>query len=83
MTEVAELYRSFARLEARGRSAAYEALGEAVAGDPAVLSFVAALPPDKRQPQLLFAAARYLLGGPPDLAGLRELIAGPARSWPG
>jgi hypothetical protein len=74
VTEIAELYRSFARLEARGRSAAYEELGEAVAGDPAVLSFVAALPADKRQPQLLFAAARYLLGGPPDLAGLRELI---------
>ncbi|MGH3398722.1 MAG: hypothetical protein ACRDPO_28955, partial [Streptosporangiaceae bacterium] len=29
VTEVAGLYRSFARLEARGRSAAYEALGEA------------------------------------------------------
>ena len=72
--EVAELYRSFARLEAHGRSAAYEALGEEVAADGVITGFVAGLPPDKHQPQLLFAAARYLLGRPPDLAGLRELV---------
>jgi hypothetical protein len=74
VTEVAERYRSFARLEARGRSAEYEALAQAVAGDGVVTDFVAALPPDKWQPQLLFAAARYLLGHPPALAELRELV---------
>jgi hypothetical protein len=37
------------------------------------VSFIASLPP-KRQPNLLFAAARYLLGAPPAI--------GPLRSWP-
>jgi len=72
--DVAELYREFARLEARGRSADYEALAEAVARDRLVTDFVAELPPDKWQPQLLFAAARYLLGRPPGPAELRELV---------
>jgi len=71
---VARTYRTFARAEARGRSAAYEALAEAVAGDAALVSFVASLPPEKRQPNLLFAAARYLLGAPPAIGPLRELV---------
>lgn len=74
MTDVAELYREFARLEARGRSADYEALGEAVAQDGLITGFLAGLPPDKWQPQLLFAAARYLLGHPASPAEVRELV---------
>ena len=70
---IAEAYRAFARHEARGRSPAYQALAEAVAGDAAVLRFLGALPPEKRQPNLLFAAARYLLGAPADITGLRDL----------
>ncbi len=70
---VARAYRKFARREARGRSAAYESLAESVAGDAAVAGFVASLPPDKRRPTLLFAAARYLLGAPPGIRQLREL----------
>jgi hypothetical protein len=73
MTAVARTYRQFGRLEARGRSAAYEALAEAVAGDAALVRFIASLPPEKRQPNLLFAAARYLLGAPPAIGSLREL----------
>ena len=72
-TAVARTYREFGRLEARGRSAAYEALAESVAGDTALVSFIASLPPEKRQPNLLFAAARYLLGAPPAIGPLREL----------
>ena len=72
-TAVARTYREFGRLEARGRSAAYEALAESVAGDSALVSFIASLPPPKRQPNLLFAAARYLLGAPPAIGPLREL----------
>ena len=72
-TAVARTYRRFARLEARGRSAAYEALAESVASDTALVSFIASLPPEKRQPNLLFAAARYLLGAPPAIGPLREL----------
>ena len=79
MTAVARTYRRFGRLEARGRSAAYEALAESVAGDAALVSFVASLPPDKRQPNLLFAAARYLLGTPPAIGSLCEL-AGQSRA---
>jgi hypothetical protein len=71
---IAEAYRTFARHEARGRSPAYQALAEAVAGDAAVLRFLGALPPEKRQPNLLFAAARYLLDAPADLTRLRDLI---------
>ena len=70
---VARTYRRFGRLEARSRSAAYEALAESVAGDAALVSFIASLPPEKRQPNLLFAAARYLLGAPPAIGSLREL----------
>ncbi len=73
VTAVAGTYREFARLEARGRSAAYEALADSVAGDAALAGFIASLPPEKRQPNLLFAAARYLLGAPPEIGSLREL----------
>ena len=73
VTAVAKAYRLFARREAWGRSAAYESLAESVADDVAVAGFVASLPPDKRQPNLLFAAARYLLGAPPGIQQLREL----------
>ena len=72
----ARAYRVFARREARGRSAAYEALAEAVADDEAVMGFVAALPAGKRQPGLLFAAARYLDGAVPSPGRLRELVSG-------
>jgi hypothetical protein len=48
----AENYRSFAE-ECRDRSPKYEALALAVAGDRVVLAFLEALPPAKRQPNLL------------------------------
>ena len=69
----AENYRAFA-VEARGRSPRYEELALAVAGDARLLEFLANLPTAKRQPNLLFAAARYLLGEPPDPAALRSLV---------
>jgi hypothetical protein len=68
-------YQTFARLEAHGRSAAYESLAEAVAGDAGLVEFIATLPPAKQQPQLVFAAARYLLGSPPVIGQLRTLVA--------
>ncbi len=66
-------YRLWAR-EAHGLSPAYESLAEAVAGDPALLEFLGTLPPPKRQPNLLFAAARYLLGSPAAIGELRQLV---------
>jgi hypothetical protein len=69
----AENYRQWAR-EARGLSPAYEELASAVAGDRVVLDFVDVLPPPKRQPNLLFAAARYLAGQPVGIDGLHALV---------
>ena len=57
--------RRFARREAAGRPAAYESLALAVADDGVNLGFLASLPAGKRQPNLLFAAARYLLDARP------------------
>ena len=69
----ADNYRRFGR-EARGRSLLYETLAASVADDEEILEFLGTLPPPKRQPNLLFAAARYLLGGPPGLGALRTLV---------
>jgi hypothetical protein len=69
----AENYRAFAE-DAHGRSPAYESLAGSVAEDTAVLRFLGSLPPEKRQPNLLFAAARYLLGVPPGIQQLRDLV---------
>jgi hypothetical protein len=68
-----ENYRQFVQ-DARGRSPAYESLARSVAADAAILGFLATLPPAKRQPNLLFGAARYLLGDPVDIARLRGLV---------
>jgi hypothetical protein len=72
--DVARAYRTFAELEARGRSPAYEALASAAADDAGIVGFVAALPAAKRQPNLLFAAARYLLDAPASIGSLRALV---------
>jgi prepilin-type processing-associated H-X9-DG protein len=69
----ADNYRMFSR-EARGRSPAYESLAASVADDDLVLEFLGTLPSAKRQPNLLFAAARYLLDGPPGIGTLRTLV---------
>lgn len=68
-----ENYRRFAR-EVGGRSPAYVALAAAVAHDEAVLGFLRELPAPKRQPNLLFAAARSLLGATADIHTLRGLV---------
>lgn len=73
---VAASYRRFADLEAAGRSLGYEALARSVADDLSVLRFLGALPPLKRQPNLLFGAARAVLGQPPTPQTLHELVVG-------
>jgi hypothetical protein len=70
---IAENYQMFGR-EARGRSPLYEALAASVAQDEEIIAFVATLPKPKQQPNLLFAAAKYLLDGPPSLGALRTLV---------
>lgn len=56
----AENYRRFAQREARGKSALYEELASAVADDNRVLALLASLPAATRQPNLIFAAVRFL-----------------------
>jgi len=70
----AENYRRFASRETAERSPAYAALARAVAEDAAVLAFLDGLPPARRQPNLLFASARYLLGAPVEITALRALV---------
>ena len=59
----AEWYTRFADREARGQSSIYEAWARGVASDPAVIAVIERLPPQRRQPALLFAVSR-LLGAP-------------------
>jgi hypothetical protein len=60
---IAEGFRRFAR-EAVGRSARYVEISEAVAGSRWTLDFLAAMPEDKWQPNVLLAVVRYLFGTP-------------------
>lgn len=71
---IARQYRDFAS-EASGRSARYAELGNAVAGDRAILDFLRDLPKPKQQPNLMFAAACCLLGEHPGAGTLRRLVA--------
>jgi hypothetical protein len=58
--DTAERYRLFAEWEAAGSSPCYERLSYAVADEPALIERLDGLPKLKRQPNLLFAACRYL-----------------------
>ncbi len=55
----AERYRAFAEVEARGMSACYERWAAGVAADPRLISLIDQLPAVKRQPNLIFSAARF------------------------
>jgi hypothetical protein len=71
--DVAEMYRRFAA-EAAGRSPLFEELATGVAGDPELVALLADLPRGKAQPNLLFAATRWVAGTPRDYAGFREAV---------
>lgn len=64
--QIATRYLRFAEREADGSSPLYAALARGVADDPATLAFLATLPPDRQQPNLLFAALRHASGLPAD-----------------
>ncbi|HEX6443088.1 MAG TPA: DUF2332 domain-containing protein [Stellaceae bacterium] len=59
---IAAAYRRFADTEAQGRSPLYHELANGVASDPELIEFLAGLPREKRQPNLLFASARSVFG---------------------
>src|SRR4051812_35660887 len=68
-------YRRFAEDEAHGRSPLYEELARGVAADDEILDLLLSLPRLKRQPNLLFAAARHLLGTPDGWRRFRRGVA--------
>ena len=57
--DVAELYRHWAQVEARGSSAVYEQLALEVARSPQARALLLEVPAGKRQPNLLFGAMRW------------------------
>ena len=63
---IASVYLAFAERQAHGRSALCETLARGVASDSVALSFLGQLPRAKQQPNLLFAAVKYLYGTPVD-----------------
>ena len=71
---IASVYLAFAEHEAHGRSALYETFARAVAADSLALSFLAEFPRAKQQPNLLFAAIKYLYGTPRDWSDFRRLL---------
>ncbi len=71
---IASIFLAFAEREAHSRSALYEDLARGVAGSPEALSFMAELPSSKQQPNLLFAAVKYLYGAPSDWNDFRRLL---------
>lgn len=73
-TPLADIYLKFAEVDAKGNSPIYEHWARSIAADPEVLALLGGLEGIKRQPQLLFAAARFL--GSPES---REY--GPFRVW--
>lgn len=56
---MAQVYRDFADHEAHGASEVYEAWSRAVAADEHTCLLIESLPHGKRQPNLIFAAARW------------------------
>jgi hypothetical protein len=70
----AEEYRQFGSVEARGESPLYEELSLGVADDRELIGLLSVLPPAKRQPNLLFAAARQVGGTPAGYRQFRQLV---------
>ena len=74
LEQIAARYRRFAADEAHGRSPLYEAIALGAAGDEAVLRFLADLPAEKQQPNLLLAALRHVCGTPCDWPAFRAQL---------
>jgi hypothetical protein len=72
--KIRQMYRKFAREEARGRSPLYEQLCLRIADDPELLGFLSALPISKRQPNLFLASVRYLGEAALEWADFRRFV---------
>ena len=71
---LASQFAEFATREARGESPIYERLSLALSRDDEVLALVAALPPDKHQPNLLYGVVRFLGGPVEDPAAFHDYV---------
>ncbi|MEV6768825.1 DUF2332 domain-containing protein [Nocardia sp. NPDC051030] len=69
-----EWYRWFGEFEARGNSSRYELWALGIASDPELLSLIDRLPPEKRQPNLVLTAARFLGVGEVSFAEFRAWV---------
>ncbi|MDD7911267.1 DUF2332 domain-containing protein [Pseudovibrio exalbescens] len=67
-------YRAFAKREAHGHSPTYEAWALKIAESSEAHQFLLNLPPEKRQPNLLFAAIRAVTGTVPEADDLPRLL---------
>lgn len=74
LAAIARRYQRFATTEAQGSSPIYEDLALAVAGSPELLTFLAALPFERRQPNLFLGAVRHIGGVPRDGKELHEIV---------
>ncbi len=82
LADVRDFYRDFADHEAKGESLTFERWAAGVAQDPEVLDLLSGLPVPKRQPNLVFAAARWhgaATPSDPDYADLRTVL---LDEWP-
>jgi Uncharacterized protein conserved in bacteria (DUF2332) len=62
LESIANVYRRFSQHEAHGRSLLYEELANEVGRDLPTLEFLSEFPPSKQQPNLFFAAVRFVCG---------------------
>lgn len=77
LEDLVGFYRHFSSVEAKGESPTFAEWAAGVAGDEEVLALLQELPTAKRQPNLVFAAARWHgAPAPGPYAGLREVLIG-------
>lgn len=82
LEDVSGFYRHFAEQEAKGESPTFERWAAGVAEDPEVIALLRELPVAKRQPNLVFAAARWhgaATPAEPDYATARPVL---LEEWP-
>lgn len=79
LEDLTSAYRDFAVRQAAGESPCFEAWAYGVLADPEVLDLIATLPHAKRQPNLVFAAARWHGAVSSSYAGLRSTL---VTRWP-
>lgn len=77
--ETSDRYRRFASAEARGQPACYEEWAEGIVGDRQLLDLINELPEAKRQPNLVFGAARFAGVAPESFEKFRTRL---VSQWP-